>query len=192
MTFLSVWAAKQFFIDKILQQAKKDNVALSPAEKYMLAFSESDPDFKNNEELSRQFEKTINSDVYEQKIADLLNKAYQFDMKINRLQGDLYQEAYNMLKNFDNYILVMAEVALGKAAKLKKFDIETLTRGVGNPVKNEKFVAVCVCLGFSIIFIGGCIANFYADLFHVLLKTGIGLIILGLVVGMIKLPAKGK
>jgi len=112
-------SAKTFFADKVIFQAQRDGVHLSDAEKYMLSWSESDPNFVQVEALTHQFERETTDRDFEARIAALLQRAFDADVKNGRTPKDRYREAYDELKKEDHYILVIIEAALG--AKLKKF-----------------------------------------------------------------------
>jgi hypothetical protein len=112
-------AAKDFFINKINFQANRVSAPLTDAEKYMLSWSESDPNFVPNQALTEQFEHETSENEFESKIVKLLLAAFAADVKNGMTPKERYREAYLELKKEDDYILVMVGAALG--AKLKKF-----------------------------------------------------------------------
>ena len=112
-------SAKIFFVQKVIFQARTEGVALSDAEKYMLAWSESDPNFVLDQALIKQFEQETTDQKFETKVEGLLKRAFDFDLKNGMTPKDQYQDAYKTLSKEDHYILVMIKAALG--AKLKKF-----------------------------------------------------------------------
>lgn len=56
--------AKAFFVDRIIQQAEREGVPLSEAQRYMLSWSETDPAFVQNMELNEQFETEISQAAF--------------------------------------------------------------------------------------------------------------------------------
>ena len=57
--------AKKFFVEKVLTEAKREGVTLSKAEKQMLSWSESDPDFRADSALIEQLTE-ISDEDYDQ------------------------------------------------------------------------------------------------------------------------------
>ena len=112
MEFSSQWEAKQFFAQRVITQAKMEGVSLSEAERYMLSWSESDPEFTPNYELAAKVDKEIPQDKYEAKIRGLLERAYRHDIQTDPLAETRYREAYKTLKQGDHYILIMVKQAL--------------------------------------------------------------------------------
>jgi len=119
MKFKGQRDAKSFFIERIVNQAEYEGTNLSEAERYMLAWSESDPSFVQNEKLNEQFEKEITQKEYEEKIQGLIKRVYQRDFNSSPDAKDIYHDAYKILNKGDQYILVMIRAALG--LKLNKW-----------------------------------------------------------------------
>jgi len=65
MAFYSQWEVKQFLAQKVITQAEKEGIGLSEAERYMLSWSESDPEFEPNFELTAKIDEEIPQDKYE-------------------------------------------------------------------------------------------------------------------------------
>jgi len=63
--------AKQFFVEKVLAQARAEHVRLSPAEQAMLRWSESDPTFEPDPTLVEKLATEISDEAYETEVADL-------------------------------------------------------------------------------------------------------------------------
>lgn len=74
--FNSQSAAKRFVVEQALAQARAENVQLSDAERRMLSWSESDPDFVADPELPAQLASEISDEDYERKIAGLLSRRF--------------------------------------------------------------------------------------------------------------------
>ena len=121
MQFLSQTPAKEFFISKVLQEAEQQGLVLSKAEKYMLAWSESDPSFVIDNELNEQFEKEITQAEFEKKIQALIKQAYEKDISKDKHMKETYRTAYKALRQGDHFILVMIDDAIG--SKLRKWGL---------------------------------------------------------------------
>jgi hypothetical protein len=111
--FSSQSQAKTFFVDKIVGQARAEMHPLSDNERWMLRFSESDPEFTVDVARVHQFETEIADSDYEHKIAGLLRRAYQQDVSSDRGTEALYREASLTLHQGDHYLLVMIDQVLG-------------------------------------------------------------------------------
>lgn len=90
------WEAKEFFIQKVLDQARKDNINLSDVEKQMLSWRDTDPNFYENHELIRKFENEISKKEYEKKIARLIRRGYDYDLGENTQAKETYRQAYKV------------------------------------------------------------------------------------------------
>jgi len=112
--FATQGQAKRFFVDKIVAQAAADGVRLSDAERWMLSFSESDPEFVVGQPLEEEFRAEISEEDYEAKIGGLLKRSWTRDVKSNSKAGDVYREAFMVLSRGDHYLLIMIERALGR------------------------------------------------------------------------------
>ena len=111
--------AKSFFIERVITQAQKEGVNLSEAERYMLAWSESDPTFTQNPALTQQFETETTDKTFEDKVISLLKRAFDDDLRRDRASKQTYQDAFRALNQGDHYLLVMIKSALG--SKLRKW-----------------------------------------------------------------------
>ncbi|NJD57464.1 MAG: hypothetical protein FIA94_13825 [Nitrospirae bacterium] len=106
--------AKEYFIQKVLVQAEKENIQLSRAQKYMLQWSEADPTFHIDQTLNAEFEREITTAEYEKKISKLIIRAYNNDRETNKATKDKYQQAYKALKSEDNYLFILVDKAIGR------------------------------------------------------------------------------
>jgi len=106
--------AKRFFVDKIVAQARSELRPLSDAERQMLSFSESDPEFVADPALVDTLAAEISDDDYEAKIAGLLQRAYQRDVGRDSSEREAYRQAYATLTQGDHYLVVMIDRALGR------------------------------------------------------------------------------
>ena len=73
--------AQEFFVKKILNQAQKESIQLSRAEKYMLQWSWEDHPYEDKT-LIEECEKE-NTKEYKRKIAMLIIHAYKEDIRLN-------------------------------------------------------------------------------------------------------------
>jgi hypothetical protein len=117
MTFDTQSAAKRFVVAKVVEQAEREGVALSAAERHMLSWSESDPDFGPDATLAEAQEREVPAAVFETKVAELIRRAYDHDLAADRDLRSLYRAARNKLSEGDHYILVMMDQALGSRLK---------------------------------------------------------------------------
>jgi hypothetical protein len=113
--------AKAFFVDKVIQQAEREGMPLSEAQRYMLSWSETDPSFVVDKELSEQCEAEIPQPDYEIKIQGLIERMYKRDMETNKDLKATYKEAYKTLKRGDHFIIIMIGNAIG--SKLSWFHL---------------------------------------------------------------------
>jgi len=121
--------AKEFFISRIIAEAVRENAALSDLEKRTLYFTETGSDAKQEylDDVAK-FEDQYDDQEYEQKIARLLKKAYDYDSAHPEElgvedAGQTYRSAYEVLRREDHYILIMIDQALGWKLRKKLFGI---------------------------------------------------------------------
>ena len=106
--------ARQFFVNKVIQQADSDGMALSKDERQMLFWSESAPNSVADPELAERLAKDISDSDYEAKIAGLLRRSLAAEIARDPQAKDLWQQARSVLKEGDHYILVMIDEAVGQ------------------------------------------------------------------------------
>lgn len=110
--FTSQGQAKRFFVDKIAAQAVTEGTPLSDAERQMLSFSESDPEFAVDSALVEKLQAEISDEDYEAKIAGLIQRSWKRDVATDSYAGNLYREAFTTLSQGDHYLLLMIARAL--------------------------------------------------------------------------------
>lgn len=115
MEFATQTEAKKFFVEKIILEASQQGTFLTDAQRYMLSWSESDPDFKIIPEMNASFEQENTDIEYEKKVRTLIKNAYERDTKKDKTLRDDWRKAYSVLKKGDHYILVMLKDSLGSA-----------------------------------------------------------------------------
>ena len=111
--------AKRFFATKVTERARTVGVPLSDAERRMLYWSESDPEFKADPAVVEQLASEMSDEDYEAKIAALLQNAFAADSAIDSRAREVWQQARSVLKQGDHYILIMIDRAVG--TKLKRW-----------------------------------------------------------------------
>jgi hypothetical protein len=101
-------SAKQFLLEKLLEQAQEDGIVLSDVERRMFLFSESSDE--TDWDANQRFEAEYNDTEYETKIAKLLRRSY---MHAKRSTDDAAQwrAALQTLRDVDFYGLVMVDRA---------------------------------------------------------------------------------
>ena len=112
--FASQGHAKRFFVDKIIAQASREGRPLSENERWMLSFSEFDPDFVVDVARVRALEAEIPDAEYEKKVAGLAERAYESDLASDPEASSTYKEAFRVLGQGDHYILVMLGQGLSR------------------------------------------------------------------------------
>ncbi len=118
MQFTNSREAKEFFIRKIVAQAKKENQYISKHEMGLLEFSvmeENAGDESVDDSSDAEFEK---------KMGSLLKHAYEDDLRVFSLSAESYKEAYHILNKEDHYILVIIDQSIADRLKdsiFKKF-----------------------------------------------------------------------
>ena len=104
--------AKRFFVERVVAQAAFEQLPLSDAERRMLSWSESDPEYQVDESLPAQLEAEISDEDYEAKIGGLVQRAYERDTASDSGASKRYKDAYWVLKQGDHYLLIIIERAL--------------------------------------------------------------------------------
>jgi hypothetical protein len=112
--FASQGQAKRFFVDKIIAQASREGRPLSENERWMLSFSEFDPEFVVDVARVRALEAEIPDAEYEKKVAGLAERAYESDVASDPEAIATYKEAFQVLGQGDHYILVMLGQGLSR------------------------------------------------------------------------------
>ena len=108
MRSASVDKAKRFLVQRVLEQAKRDNVPFTEVEVRMLGFAEESASAKDME-AARVFERDYNDEEYESKVAELLRRAYKRDKESG--EAAAWDQALAVLGEEDMYLLVMLKRA---------------------------------------------------------------------------------
>lgn len=109
--------AKRFFVEKVIERARNEGVSLSSAERWMLMFSESDPEFDVDPHRVDELESEMSDEEYEAKIAGLLKRSFAADVAADANAQAIWQHAHSVLEQGDHYIQIMIDRAVGGEAK---------------------------------------------------------------------------
>ena len=112
--FTTPGQAKRFFVDKIVAQATQEGHPLSDNERWMLSWSESDPEFPVDPARASALTAEISDEDYERKVAGLAQRALAKDIATDPGALAIYKEAYRTLNEGDHYILIMLDRGLAK------------------------------------------------------------------------------
>ena len=113
--FATEGEAKRFFVERIIAQSVAEGHPLSRAQRWMLSFSESDPEFAVDPSLVAECEAEISDDEYEAAVTGLLQRSYEHDQASGSVARNLYRDAHAKLAEGDHYLLVMIARALAPA-----------------------------------------------------------------------------
>jgi hypothetical protein len=116
-SFATETEARQFFIEKVLQQAQREGVSLSDDERQMLSWSESAPDSVADPTLAERLAAEISDADYESKIVGLLRSSFKEDTGVDPGAKRVWGTAFSVLSRGDYYLLVMINEAIGRHLK---------------------------------------------------------------------------
>jgi hypothetical protein len=116
-SFATETEARQFFVEKIVQQAQREGVSLSDDERQMLLWSESAPDSVADPALAERLAGQISDADYESKIVGLLRSSFKGDAAADPSAKAVWVTALSVLRRGDHYILVMINEAVEKRLK---------------------------------------------------------------------------
>ena len=106
--------AKRFFVEKIVAEAVRQGQPLSELERWMLSFSESDPEFEVKPELVDRLAEEISDADYETKITRLIAQVSERETVTNTGSLEQYRAAYKTLAQGDHYLLLMLRPGLAR------------------------------------------------------------------------------
>ena len=116
-SFATETEARQFFVERIVQQAQREGVSLSDDERQMLLWSESARDSVADPALAERLAAQISDADYESKIVGLLRSSFRADDAIDPSAKGVWGTALSVLRQGDHYILVMINEAIGRQLK---------------------------------------------------------------------------
>lgn len=109
--------AKRLFVEKVVAQARLEGGSLSDAERTMLSWSESDPDFVVDPQLPVRLAAEISDEEYEKKVAGLLARRFEAEVDSDPAAKARWRQAAEVLRQGDHYILIMLDAAVGRRLK---------------------------------------------------------------------------
>ena len=109
--------AKRFFVEKVIHRARTERVFLSDAERRMLSWSESDPEFIADPQLVEQLASEMSDEEYEKKIAGLLERQFAEDVAVDPATKGAWRHALSVLDQGDHHIAIMIDRAVGDRFK---------------------------------------------------------------------------
>jgi hypothetical protein len=108
---LSIRAAKELLVRRILDQAELEGVILSEVERKMLHFSESGESLPEVAEVSAAFDRDYDQVEYESKIAGLVRNILVDRSPENEEKLTAWHDAVIRLSDEDHYLLVLISEA---------------------------------------------------------------------------------
>lgn len=106
--------AKEFLVDRIVEEAAKEGIDLSETERRMLYFTESGWMPFDFAEVNNAFEASYDTSTYETKISNLVRNLIARMRRENPSQLELWVQARRKLSQEDHYLLVLIGLAEGK------------------------------------------------------------------------------
>jgi len=106
--------AKRFFVERVTAQAVAEGQPLSELERWMLSFSESDPEFVVDPAKVELLAAEISDEEYEAKVTGLIERACEREAAAAGGEPRSYQEAYAALNQGDHYLLIMLKPGLSR------------------------------------------------------------------------------
>ena len=115
--FKSQNEARQFFIEQVAQRALVEGASLSGDERQMLLWSESEPDSVSDPALPERFAAGTSDADYEARVAGLLKRCFDDEVRRNPKAREQWQQAWSVLNQGDHYLLIILDRALGGRLK---------------------------------------------------------------------------
>ncbi len=97
--------AKQFLLERVRRVAAQQGMELTEVEQYMFGFSVMDEEI--DDALHEKFDRSYSMPEFEAKIRDLLQSAYDEDLKSPSGDAALWRSAHDLLRRGDHYLLMM-------------------------------------------------------------------------------------
>lgn len=109
--------AKEYLVAKIVAESESEGNPLPEIERQMLYFSESDWAPPGMLEVNIEFERTCDTEEYEQKIAALIRKIEARNKEENGAEQRFWNAAVEKLSEGDHYLLVMLSSSFSSSGK---------------------------------------------------------------------------
>jgi hypothetical protein len=104
MSTPSVVKARRFLVNRIVDQAKRANVALTEVETHLLVFS-ADSASPAEQQAVAVFDRDYDKEKYEAKISRLFQDVYEMDKSLGR--AEIWEQSLDTLANEDMYLAVI-------------------------------------------------------------------------------------
>ena len=141
--FSTTREAKEFLIERIVEQAQRDSIDLSEIECKMLYFSEVDETLPDMMEISAAFDLEYDQAAYEEKMASIIRNFVTWAKLHDTAALAQWKAAIKKLKSEDQYILVLTGLAAGSMSYLNQPSGPSIL----------KMVVIIVGVGIGLIFL---------------------------------------
>ena len=141
--FSTTREAKEFLIERIVEQAQRDSIDLSEIECKMLYFSEVDETLPDMMEISAAFDLEYDQAAYEEKMASIIRNFVTWAKLHDTAALAQWKAAIKKLKSEDQYILVLTGLAAGSMSYLNQPSGPSIL----------KMVVIVVGVGIGLIFL---------------------------------------
>ena len=141
--FSTTREAKEFLIERIVEQAQRDSIDLSEIERKMLYFSEVDETLPDMMEISAAFDLEYDQAAYEEKMASIIRNFVTWAKLHDTAALAQWKAAIKKLKSEDQYILVLTGLAAGSMSYLNQPSGPSIL----------KMVVIVVGVGIGLIFL---------------------------------------
>ena len=141
--FSTTREAKEFLIERIVEQAQRDSIDLSEIECKMLYFSEVDETLPDMMEISAAFDLEYDQAAYEEKMASIIRNFATWAKLHDIAALAQWKAAIKKLKSEDQYILVLTGLAAGSMSYLNQPSGPSIL----------KMVVIVVGVGIGLIFL---------------------------------------
>ena len=108
MSTSAVVKGKRFLVNRIVEQAKRDEVALTEIEIAMLGFAKASANQKEMESAA-VFNRDYDHDKFEAKVTSLLHHVYEFDKKMGR--EEIWEQSLNAVADEEMYLALIVKKA---------------------------------------------------------------------------------
>lgn len=102
--------AKEYLVERIVSEARREQVPLSEIERKMLYFSETGWTLPNMLEVNAEFERDYDNAEYEQKIAGLVREIQNQNETAGGVEQSRWDDAVVKLSEGDHYLLVLVDL----------------------------------------------------------------------------------
>lgn len=108
--------AKEYLVERIVAEARREQILLSDVERKMLYFSESGWTLPGILEINAEFERDYNNEEYEQKVAELIREIEKRNEAAGGDEQSRWHDAVVKLSEGDHYLLILID--LGRSSPI--------------------------------------------------------------------------